>query len=175
MALLYRSVTLTRMWTILEGDAPFVALITQSRRVKGDSSDGWLKRMCLKAPQDFPYVDLGFGQTFSGSGIPIQNFGAERRNFGTDESHKWDETCDADFRVQIIYENAKSAEDDVRDELEMAILDAFRSAGRDLGLEGILGWGPWRGQYTQTLRGNVVRPTTEIVIPVKYQFTNEQI
>jgi hypothetical protein len=169
MALTYRTVTADRMWTILEAYSAFTALVPPSRRVKSDEV-GWLKRMALIAPSDATFVDLAFGDLFGGGPVPFQQFGME----GASPSGEWIEQRNAEFKLRLVYRDVKVTDED-RDTLEMTAIEALEAAGRNLGVDYIRTWGPWRGRYGSGLFGTITRPLTEIIIPVTYEFSGSQL
>jgi hypothetical protein len=174
MANLYRTDTIDRMWALLEAYAPFTDIIKQSRRVK-DTAEGWLKRLFLRSVGDYPHVQIEMGDNFGGGPITIETFNAEPDAFGTGASNYWLEERTSDFKISIIYEVPGF---DKQDALEMAILQAFERAGRNLGVDAILKWGPWKGKRngSASIPGqDTPRPVTQITIPVVYQFTGAEL
>lgn len=173
MALTYRTTTVERMWTILEAYSAFTTLVPPSKRVKSDEV-GWLKRMALIAPADATFVDLGFGDTFTGGPVPFNVFQAEDPSYGTSSAHEWVEQRTGDFKLRFVYRDAKVTDED-RDTLEMTAIEALEAAGRNLGIQYIRNWGPWRGRYGTARVGTIDRPLTEIIIPVTYEFSGSQL
>lgn len=178
MPILYRSLTIDRMWVLLEGHAPFAAIVSQARRVK-DTSEGWLKSLMLRSVGDFPHVQIQMGDNFGGAGIPVTDFASERTDYGDLAGDYWLEERTSDFKLSFIYETPNF---DKQDTLEMTAIEAFEAAGRDLGWEytssvfPIKTWGPWRGRRSGTaIINEIERPTTQIIIPVKYEFTGTQL
>jgi hypothetical protein len=179
-AILYRSLTIARFWTLLEAHAAFTTIVTSARRIT-DTPEGWLRKLGLRSVGDFPHVHITMGDSFGGTGLPTSNtlpqttFIEEPGGFGDDASDYWDEVRTADFKVRIYYENQGF---DRQDELEMELMTAIEKGGRNLGYSAISGWGPWRGRRNGTavvLTDEVARPVTEIVIPVSYQFTGAEL
>jgi hypothetical protein len=166
-ALLYRTETIDRLWALLEAHDPFVALVKQSRRVT-DTAEGWLKRSVLRSVGDFPHVTVDMGDNFGGDGVPFSSFASEVSGFGSESTDEYLGRCTADFKLSVVYERPGF---DRQDALEMEMLAAVRSGGRDLGLGYVRQWGPWRGRRNgSTVALNADRPVTQIVVPVTYDF-----
>jgi hypothetical protein len=172
MPILYRSLTIDRFWTLLEGHAPFTALIPAARRVK-DTQDGWLRRLMLRAVGDFPFVQIEMGDNFGGGAIPTTTFDSEPGAFGTNGADYWLEGRTSDFKISVIYETANF---DDQDALEMTLIEALEAGGRNLGYSPITKWGPWRAKRGGVANiANVDRPTTQIIMPVSYEFTGAEL
>lgn len=179
-AILYRSLTIARFWALLEAHAPFTAIVSEARRIT-DTPEGWLRKLTLRSVGDFPHVHITMGDNFGGTGLPTNTtlpqatFMDEPGGFGDEATDYWDEQRTADFKVRIYYENPGF---DREDELEMELLTAIEQGGRNLGYSAISGWGPWRGRRNGTavvLADEVARPVTEIIIPVRYEFTGAEL
>lgn len=178
MANLYRTKTIDRLWAILEAHSPFTTIIAQVRRVK-DTQEGWLRKIMLRAPGDFPHVQIEMGDRFGGNPIPVDTFESEVQAFGASASNYWLEERTSEFKLSFIYEKPGF---DQQDELEMTAIEALEAQGRDLGMalddatHPIQSWGPWRGTRNATANVNdIVRPVTQIVIPITYQFVGSQL
>jgi hypothetical protein len=106
---------------------------------------------------------------------PVATFVDEPGGHGDEAADYWDEQRTADFKVRIYYESPGF---DRQDELEMELMTAIEKGGRNLGYSAISGWGPWRGRrngMVAALTDEVARPVTEIVIPVRYEFTGSEL
>lgn len=172
MSLLYRSLTIARIWALLEAYPPFTNIVIASNQID-DTESGWLQRFMLRAPGDFPRVQVEMGDNFGGGAIPTATFSDESPSFGDEVADYWIESRSSDFKISIIYELAGSP---TQDALEMAIIEALERGGRDLGYTPIQKWGPWRGRRNGTsIIGGVDRPVTQIVFPVTYEFTGSEL
>lgn len=170
MALLYRSLTIDAIWELLEGDAAFTALVKATRRVK-DTPEGWLRNLMLRAVGDFPIVRVEMGDNFGGQGPSFTTFANE----GESPTADWNEERTAEFKISVIYESAGF---DRQDELEMVLIEALESGGRNLGYSPIRVWGPWKARRNVTAQvgtNETPRPTTQIILPVTYLFTGTQL
>lgn len=175
MAILYRSLTIDRMWALLEAHAPFTDIITSARRVT-DTPAGWLRKINLRSVGDFPHVQIEMGDNFAGGAIPTATFQAERPDFGDEAGDEWIEERTSEFKLNIVYETPGF---DRQDALEMSVIEAFEAAGRSLGDPYIKRWGPWRGKRNTMIAlpndESAKRPVTTLLIPVVYEFTGAQL
>jgi hypothetical protein len=172
-AILYRSLTIARLWALLEAHTGFTDLVAQPRRVT-DTKTGIIRRLVLGATGDFPFVEVLMGDRFGGQGIPTTTFASEVGEFGRGASDEWVEPLDSEFKINIVYENKSFADQDA---LEMEVMAAIEAGGQDLGYtNAISDWGPWRANRTgKTIIREIERPVTVIVFPVKYEFTGAQL
>jgi hypothetical protein len=168
---LYRSATVDRMWEILEADSPFSLAIATARRIKPDNV-GWLKRIMLKAPADFPHVWLALGNNSQVRPFPTGTFAEEPAQFSTADD--WQPTAAADFTLRVTYRDEQQATNDFRDDIESKAIAALTSAGPVLNnasgtaLSRASGVGLIRSIHTTALVSGVVRPVTTMTIPVSY-------
>lgn len=161
----FRSDTIERWWAILEADGPFVAAITQNRRVKNDGA-GWLKKMAYIAPNDFPYLSMAIGANWNLRPFPMTTFDQEPANFDTSQ---WLATGSADPEMRVVYRDEKQATDDYREEIEGKILAALMREGPTFGLDDVANW-QVRAQHQPALVGGQVRPVTRLTIATQYEF-----
>lgn len=172
MPILYRSLTIDRIWTLLEGHAPFAALVAEARRVK-DTPDGWLRTIMLRAVGDFPIVQIEMGDNFGGSGLPTTDFASESGGFGDSAGDYWLEERTSDFKISIVYALAGFSQQDA---LEMTLIEALEAAGRNLGYAPIKRWGPWKAKRNGVATvGEEAHPVTQITLPVLYEFTGAEL
>jgi hypothetical protein len=172
-AILYRSLTIARLWALLEAHTGFTDLVAQPRRVT-DTKTGIIRQLVLGATGDFPFIYIEMGDRFGGQGIPTTTFASEIGAFGRTSTDEWVEQRTAEFKVSIVYEHAAFADQDT---LEMEVIAALEAGGHDLGYTAaVTGWGPWRANRagTTTIR-ETIRPVTQIVFPVTYEFTGAQL
>lgn len=175
-AILYRSLTIDRLWALLEAHSGFADLVATARRVH-DTEEGWLKRLVLRSVGDFPHVQIEMGDNFSGGPIPIDTFASEPGGFGDGASDYWDEQRASEFKISVMYEKPGF---DKQDELEMELIAGIESGGRNLGYAPIVKWGPWKARRNGTfvLPGDAEgtpRPVTQFTIPVIYEFTGAEL
>lgn len=166
----YRSLTIDRMWVLVEANSDVTDIVKQARRIT-DTSAGWLKRLVLRGAGDFPHFTIDMGDNFGGEGPSFTTFANE----GATPTADWNERRTSEFKISIIYEKPGF---DQQDALEMAVIEGLEAGGRNLGYTPIRVWGPWRARRNVNAfvgGTEVARPTTQITIPVEYAFTGSQL
>lgn len=165
----YKQIVYDKFWTLLEANAPFTTLATEGRRFKQDG-DGWLRRQLMRAPGDFPNVEITNGRFTHSAYTTDGGLTYALEQAVTDLSLIGDSIIRrrCEYVMTITARDTKSTNiDPIEEAAQVAIL----IAGPRLGLAFVKEWGPLNAEQKEISDASgTARLQSKITIPVLMEF-----